>query len=299
MKYFNKRFVSGEIPSRLEIDVEDIATIMVHVVGGDANMTGFAGQFEGSLNSNSKETGGWFPVTGQRSNSQSTVEASVSVSLNAGVANSFYHIINVTALKRFRVRASALTTGNVDVYVIGSDAPTTFLPIGTINIGSAGTAASNLGKAEDATHASGDVGVMMLGVRAGTPSAVTSAAGDYGYVALTNEGKQIPAGQGSEEFQWQQRTIDLGTTDVAMKASAGAGLRNMITDIIIENTGAAACRIIISDGATAIFSATVPAGNAFSHSFKTPLKGSVATVVNARGAAATTSAVHLIGYVGI
>ena len=55
-----------------------------------------------------------------------------------------------------------------------------------VNIGSIagtitpGTAAAELGKAEDVAHASGDVGVMTLGVRDDTPSAATSGAtGDY------------------------------------------------------------------------------------------------------------------------
>lgn len=42
-----------------------------------------------------------------------------------------------------------------------------------------GTGATNLGKAEDAVHASGDVGVMMLGVRTDTPASLAGATGDY------------------------------------------------------------------------------------------------------------------------
>ena len=41
-----------------------------------------------------------------------------------------------------------------------------------------GTGATNLGKAEDAVHTSGDVGVMAIGVRQDTPTAL-AAAGDY------------------------------------------------------------------------------------------------------------------------
>ena len=42
-----------------------------------------------------------------------------------------------------------------------------------------GSAATNLGKAEDAAHSSGDVGVMMLGVRRDTPGPGGAADGDY------------------------------------------------------------------------------------------------------------------------
>ena len=42
-----------------------------------------------------------------------------------------------------------------------------------------GTAATNLGKAEDAAHASGDTGVMALGVRKDTAAALAGSDGDY------------------------------------------------------------------------------------------------------------------------
>lgn len=60
------------------------------------------------------------------------------------------------------------------------------LPAGTNNIGDVdvlsvvpGTAATSLGKAEDAAHASGDTGVMALSVRSNTAAATSSADGDY------------------------------------------------------------------------------------------------------------------------
>lgn len=65
-----------------------------------------------------------------------------------------------------------------------------------------GTSSTHLGKAEDAAHSSGDVGVMALTVRQDTPAATSGTTGDYqplstdstgrlytvgGAVALTNE----------------------------------------------------------------------------------------------------------------
>ncbi len=52
---------------------------------------------------------------------------------------------------------------------------------GTWNIGTVtpGSAATNLGKAEDAVHASGDIGVMALAVRADTAVSLAGASGDY------------------------------------------------------------------------------------------------------------------------
>lgn len=85
--------------------------------------------------------------------------------------------------------------GNVDVVTlpalpagtnnIGDVDIASALPAGTNNIGDIdvlsvvpGTAATSLGKAEDAAHASGDTGVMVFGVRTDTPAPL-GAAGDY------------------------------------------------------------------------------------------------------------------------
>lgn len=60
------------------------------------------------------------------------------------------------------------------------------LPAGTNNIGDVdvlsvvpGTGATNLGKAEDAAHASGDTGVMVLAVRSDSAAASSGTTGDY------------------------------------------------------------------------------------------------------------------------
>jgi hypothetical protein len=51
-----------------------------------------------------------------------------------------------------------------------------------------GTAATNLGKAEDAAHASGDTGVFVLAVRTDTPATTASATGDYDALHTGAEG---------------------------------------------------------------------------------------------------------------
>ena len=48
-----------------------------------------------------------------------------------------------------------------------------------------GTGATSLGKAEDAVHTSGDVGVMALGVRTDSPAARAGTDGDYEPVQIT------------------------------------------------------------------------------------------------------------------
>lgn len=64
--------------------------------------------------------------------------------------------------------------------------------IGTVNVAASvpGTGATNLGKAEDAAHTSGDTGVMHLGVRNdGAATSFSNANGDYTPVATDAQGR--------------------------------------------------------------------------------------------------------------
>ena len=58
-----------------------------------------------------------------------------------------------------------------------------------------GTAATNLGKAEDAAHTSGDVGVMALGVRNDNLASRAATDGDYVPIALDSVGRIVVSGQ--------------------------------------------------------------------------------------------------------
>lgn len=170
-----------------------------------------------------------------------------------------------------------------------------------VNAVSPGTAAGQLGKAEDAAHATGDVGVAVWGVRAGTtPSAPTSAVGDYSQILVDAEGKLITAASSADPANTVQAVTDLTlTTNVAIIAAGAAGIRNYVTDLTFDNTGAAAARVVVDDGTTRVFTATVPAGTTFTKVFDTPLRGTAATAVNARLAAAGTVTVSAQGFRGI
>ena len=89
---------------------------------------------------------------------------------------------------------------------------------GTWNVGvtgiTAGTAAANLGKAEDAAHAGGDTGVAALGVRRDSPSAGVDADGDYAALGMSSGGRL-----------WASATIDAalpaGTNVIGQVSQAG------------------------------------------------------------------------------
>ena len=70
---------------------------------------------------------------------------------------------------------SGVDIGDVDVTTVGTITP--------------GTAATSLGKAEDAAHASADVGVMALAVRRNTASTTTDADGDYAPLIVDTNGR--------------------------------------------------------------------------------------------------------------
>lgn len=294
MDTFTKRFETGKLPSRLEVDVEDYATVTVQVIGGTVAATGFGASYEASPISGGKETGPWIPISGQRSNSPTAFDASFGgLGLAVDTPETLFRTFNVAALKRFRVRATALTAGNVLVIVNLSKVPTTFASPAVSTV-----ALSDL-VTEDAASTSGGKAMAIAGVRVpATPAAQTSAANDWGNIALTSEGKQIPAGQGAEEFTFQTWGA-IPTAEADVRAAQAAGIRQYITDCTMENTSDAWLRGSVKDGAaTVLFAFTVPPRSTVTHSFKTPLRGSAATAIRAVGSAAGLN-MALTGYIGV
>jgi hypothetical protein len=99
---------------------------------------------------------------------------------------------DVTGLVSARVSGLAAMTGTAVVTlrgVVGTSvvAIDTALTAGVTSL-VPGTAATSLGKAEDAAHASGDTGVLMLGVRTDVPATTSSATADYDALHTGAEG---------------------------------------------------------------------------------------------------------------
>lgn len=103
---------------------------------------------------------------------------------------------------------------------IGKLAANSGVDIGDVDITSVlpGVAATNLGKAEDAAHASGDVGVMSLAVRQDADASFAGTSGDYAPLQLDDNGflkVNIKAGAGSGGTA--------ATDDGAFTAASGSG----------------------------------------------------------------------------
>ncbi len=84
---------------------------------------------------------------------------------------------------------AVLTAGSA---AVGKLAANDGVDIGDVDVTTVvpGVAATSLGKAEDAAHTSGDVGVMALGVRQDTPASLAGTTGDYVPPTFDQSGRQ-------------------------------------------------------------------------------------------------------------
>ena len=85
-----------------------------------------------------------------------------------------------------------------------------------------GTGSTEIGKAEDAAHASGDTGILALGIRQDTPAVTGGTNGDYSGFGISPEGGQWAAllasvTGGALPF----RSLDVDETEEEIKATAG------------------------------------------------------------------------------
>lgn len=145
------------------------------------------------------------------------------------------------------------------------------IPAGTNNIGDVdvasivpGTGATNLGKAEDAAHATGDVGIMALGVRAASPTERS---------AGPTDGDYVPMGVNEVGAQWISATPSAnGGLTVFSLVSAGStnatNIKNSAGNVYgwyIYNSNAAARKVVFHNtagtptaGASVYFSLVIP-----------------------------------------
>jgi hypothetical protein len=98
-----------------------------------------------------------------------------------------------------------------------------------------GTSATNLGKAEDAAHASGDTGVFILGVRNDAGTTTFGANGDYGPIATGAGGQVLTQELGRAaviHFQAAIPTTASGTA-LASNACKEATVKNLLSNTAI------------------------------------------------------------------
>jgi len=179
--------------------------------------------------------------------------------------------------------ASGVVTALTQRVVLATDVA---LPAGTNNIGDVdvlsvvpGTGATNLGKAEDSAHTTGDVGVMVLGVRNDTPNvALASADLEYSSIAVYKTGA-VRVAPPEEDFaalgsnSVKKYYTNAGAVTDGIIWSPAAGKRWYVTDIFI-NVSAAATITLEDDlaaGDSPVWKMEAAANSGWSHSFSTPL----------------------------
>lgn len=284
--------------SAVEIDTDGKTTLTIQTAGTYTGALSVQGAVDASAP--------WVTLGGTPILNENTGATSSTI---ASAAQSIYQV-DVSGFDKVRVTALAAVTGSAtislratqasSIVALGAPLPAGAATIGTVN--AAGSGATNLGKVEDAVAATGDVGIANLGVRVPTtPASQTSAAGDYGMLAIDAEGKLIASQYSATDHYWQSAALTLNsTTSTAAKAAAAAGVRNYLTDIDIANTSATGVRVDVLDGATVIASFWSPPTSHVQHSYSIPKKGTAATALNVQLSAAVTDVrVSANGYIGI
>lgn len=151
-------------------------------------------------------------------------------------------------------RIATDTSGNLQIDVISS------IPAGTNNIGDVdvdsvvpGTAATNLGKAQDSAVGSTDTGVAMLLKRDDEQSAVTPVDGDYVVPTVDKFGKTKVTLHPDATSEPKRAVIDAASSgDNTLVAAAGAGIKIRVTSAFMVSAGTVNVRFESGASGTAL-----------------------------------------------
>lgn len=141
-------------------------------------------------------------------------------------------------------------------------------------------------KAEDSAFTPSDPVVVIGGQIQNSFGADTSADGDVAVFKFDRNGRAYinPHGSSPDNFFTSCSSANTGTSDVAIKAAAGASIRMYITSISCANTAAVASSLSIKDGTTVIDVGAVgtqaATGGGWTHRYPVPLRGSANTALN-------------------
>lgn len=145
-----------------------------------------------------------------------------------------------------------------------------------------GTGSGNLGKAEDAVHASGDVGVMALGVRQDTDATLVSGTGDYTPFTVDALGRlKVQLASGTAGPMKLEDTAhasgDAGLMIMAVRNDAGTSL--------VDTSGDYAPLQVDSTGALRVTSTGGGGGGDATAANQTTMIGHLSTIATNTGAA--------------
>lgn len=174
-----------------------------------------------------------------------------------------------------------------------------------------GTGATQLGKAEDAAHASGDVGVMAMAVRKDTNTQATSADTDYSEISVDAYGAVFSRADHPNRFTCSLDAV--GTTLTQCQAAPGASLSLYVTDVIAQSTtgtagqfglrfgtgancGTGTGNLLMSSTATARIASPANTVAPTEINFNTPLKVTANNAICVVGVVTNTTSIQISGY---
>lgn len=193
---------------------------------------------------------------------------------------------------------SGVDIGDVDILSIAAGDNN----IGNVDVLSVitGTGATNLGKAEDGAHTSGDVGVMLLGVRNDNGSATGRGSADDDYVPISVDNYGAVPIVGHPNSWTYHENSSSALTDTQVAATPGAGLSLYVTDITVSTGAATAYNFFLEEGSTTVYGPMyleAVAGRGFTHVFKTPKKITANTALTITTSAAIAHAIDIQGFI--
>jgi hypothetical protein len=149
--------------------------------------------------------------------------------------------------------------------------------------------------ASGATAATNPVGIGGL-AQTSNPTAVTS--GQAVRTLHTTAGAVINKPFSIPELDWSYTGIITTTTQTAMKAAAGAGVKNYLTGIQLQNTSATATTVIVQDGSTTKWQVSLPASmtTPIVMMFLSPIQTTANAALNITCGAAANVYVNAQGY---
>ena len=178
---------------------------------------------------------------------------------------------------------SASTAQSVRV----ENTPAVTVSSGTVTTVSTVTSLTTLANGQTADDAATTGNPLRIGGRVKTANVTTYVAGDAANISVTTDGSLIAKPYAAPELDWQFACTApiANTSDVVLKAAAGASVRNYITGIQIVNSSATiATEVVVKDGATVIWRGYVGIGTTLNSSvgiiFQTPLKSTANTALN-------------------
>jgi hypothetical protein len=145
------------------------------------------------------------------------------------------------------------------------------------------TASSGISVAGNTAHSAASSGnPVRTGGKVVTTPDITLVAGDVSDTSMTSAGQTITKDFSSSESDFQVLTTVTTSTQTAIKAAAGASIRNYVTCITYQNTNATATVLSIQDGSTNIFqiSAAASMANPVTIVLPTPIKTTANAALN-------------------